>query len=209
MRHVLSWVVVECGLVTVAVAAPPPGLSDDQQRRLDAGEVILLDALPPGAGQFAQGGTGIAVVRASPEAVWRVLVDYPGHSRLYPRVVGVEVLEAREGYALIRYAVGIGPFSFRFDIDKYPDRARRRIEWRLADGHSSTLFRENSGYWQVDAAEGVSLVTYAIAVRTILPAFLTRRSERESLVDTINALRMRVAERSAASAAPRRRAARR
>ncbi len=168
MRHVLSWLVVECGLVTVAMAAPPLGLSADQQRRLDAGEVILLDALPPGASKFAQGGTAMAVVRASPEAVWRVLVDYPGHSRLYPRVVGVEVLEAREGHALIRYVVGIGPFSFRFDMDKYPDRARGRIEWRLAEGHSNTLFRENSGYWQVDAAEGVSLVTYAIAVRTIL-----------------------------------------
>src|SRR5437899_8392747 len=149
MRHFLSWFVVECGLVTVAMAAPPLGLSDDQQRRLDAGEVILLDALPPGAGKFAQGGTAMAVVRASPETVWRVLVDYPGHSRLYPRVVGREVLEAREGYALIRYAAGIGPFSFRFDRDQYPARARARLQWRLPEGHLDALSRESSGSWPV------------------------------------------------------------
>jgi hypothetical protein len=33
------------------------------------------------------------------------------------------------------------------------------------------------------------LVTYAIAVRTILPGFVTSGSERDSLVDTIRSLR--------------------
>jgi len=48
---------------------------------------------------------------------------------------------------------------------------------------------ENTGYWQVDPAEGGSLVIYAIAVRTIFPGFFTRGAERESLVDTIRKLR--------------------
>ena len=38
-------------------------------------------------------------------------------------------------------------------------------------------------------AEGGSLVTYAIAVRTILPGFVTGGAERASLVDTIKKLR--------------------
>ena len=63
----------------------------------------------------------------------------------------------------------------------------------------STLFAlggwENSGYWQVDRRDRASLVTYALAVRAVLPAFLTRAAERDSLVDTINGLR-RLAERS-------------
>jgi len=41
----------------------------------------------------------------------------------------------------------------------------------------------------VDPAEGGSLVTYAIAVRTILPGFVTLGAERDSLVDTIQRLR--------------------
>ena len=110
-------------------------------------------------------------------------------TRYYPRVTGVEVLEIDERHALVRYEVGIGPFSFGFHMNKYPDPVRRRIEWQLADGRANSLFRENSGYWQLDEAAGGTLVTYAIAVRTILPAFATSGSERDSLVDTIKALR--------------------
>jgi len=151
--------------------------------------VIVLDALPPKAGKSAHGGTALGIVRASPDRVWRILIDYPGHTRYYPRVTGVEVLQADARHALVRYEVGIGPFSFAFHMDKYPDASRRRIEWKLADGRANSLFRENTGYWQLDAEPGGSLVTYAIAVRTILPAFATYGSERDSLVDTIRALR--------------------
>jgi ribosome-associated toxin RatA of RatAB toxin-antitoxin module len=182
-----------------ASTVPPLGLSDNQRQRLAAGEVIVLDTLPPGAGKSARGGTALAIVRASPEQVWRVLVDYRGHPRFYPRVVGVEVVEADERHALIRYEVGIGPFSFGFYMTKYPDPLHRRIEWQLADGRPNSLFRENSGYWQVDETEGASLVTYAIGVRTILPAFVTLGAERRSLVDTVNGLRTVVEDGKAAT----------
>lgn len=41
----------------------------------------------------------------------------------------------------------------------------------------------------MDPAEGGSLVTCSIAVRTILPGFVTLGAERQSLVDTITKLR--------------------
>jgi ribosome-associated toxin RatA of RatAB toxin-antitoxin module len=189
------------GLVTLAWPAPRPELSDEQQRSLAAGEVIVRDALPPGASATARGGTAVALVRASPEQVWRVLVDYPGHVRYYPKVVAAEVVERDERRVVVRYRVGLGPFSFNFHMDKYPDPRHRRIEWHLADAYSHGLFRENSGYWQVDEAGRASLVTYAIAVRTVLPAFVTGGAERDSLVETIVAMR-RVAEEGS-GAAPR------
>jgi ribosome-associated toxin RatA of RatAB toxin-antitoxin module len=188
-RYSLPFVLVAWVLVRGGWSAPSPILSDDQQRRLGAGEVIVLDTLPPKAGKSAHGGTALAIVRASPERIWRILVDYPGHTRYYPRVTGVEVLEIDERHALVRYEVGIGPFSFGFHMNKYLDPIRRRIEWQLADGRANSLFRENSGYWQLEEAAGGTLVTYAIAVRTILPAFATSGTERDSLVDTLKSLR--------------------
>jgi hypothetical protein len=98
-------------------------------------------------------------------------------------------VESDERRAVVRYTVGIGPFSSTFYMDKFPDARRRRIEWRLSEGRSAGLFRENSGYWQVDELDRASLVTYAIAVRTVLPTFMTGSSERDSLVETIVALR--------------------
>jgi len=165
------------------------GLSTDQQRRLAAGEVVVLDTLPPGASTSARGGTAVGLVRAAPDRVWPVLVDYRGHPRYYPRVVSAELVEADAQHAVVRYEVTVGPFSFAFHMIKYPDPVRRRIEWHLDATHANNFFRENTGYWQVEPAEGGSLVTYAIAVRTILPGFVTLGAERGSLVDTIKKLR--------------------
>jgi hypothetical protein len=187
-RATLALVSMALGLAA-ASGATPLGLSAEQQHRLAAGEVVVLDILPPGASESARGGTAVAFVRAAPERVWPVLVDYHGHPRYYPRVVSAEPVEFDAQYALVRYEVGVGPFSFGFYMIKYPDPVRRRIDWRLDASHANNFFRENTGYWQVDPAEGGSLVTYAIAVRTILPGFATLGAERESLVDTIKKLR--------------------
>jgi ribosome-associated toxin RatA of RatAB toxin-antitoxin module len=178
--------------VATAPASPLP-LSADDERRLAGGEIVVLDILPPGASPYAQGGTAVGLVRAPVEKVWSILIDYPGHPRFYPRLVSAEVLKTSERHVLVRYVAAIGLLSFTFHMDKYQDPPRRRIEWQLATGHPNSLFRENAGYWQVDRRDGASLVTYGLAVRTVLPAFLTRAAERDSLVDTINGLR-RLAE---------------
>lgn len=185
LRVLLALALLGGGLTTVAAA----DLSQDQRKRLKAGDVIVIDTLPRGASESARGGTAMGLVRASPEQVWRVLVDYPGHPRYYPRVVAAEVVARSEHRVLVHYRVGLGPFSFGFHMDKFPDAQRRRIDWHLADGHSHGLFRENSGYWHVEAADADSLVTYALAVRTMLPGFITRGAEQESLTETVVALR--------------------
>jgi hypothetical protein len=172
-------------------------LSDRQRQSLERGEVVVLDVLPPGGQpRAAQGGTALGVVNAPAEEVWRVLVDYPRHSGLYPRVTASEVLEADPGHALVRYVVGLGPFSFGFHVDNYPDAGRRRLDWHLAAGRTNQLFRRSWGYWQIDGRQEGVLLTYAMAAETVLPAFLTRGAERDGLVDTVKAVRERAERRS-------------
>ena len=194
MRGLLVLLVVAGWLVAASPAASPQTFSDDERRRLAAGEVVVTDALPPGASATARGGTAFAIVRASPDEVWRVITDYPGNVRYYPRVVAVEVVENTGRQVVVRYEVAAGPFSFNVYLDKFPDPQRRRIEWNLAEGRDHGMFRENSGYWQVDPRERTSLVTYAIAVRTVLPAFVTLGAERDSLLETVTSLRKLVEE---------------
>ena len=175
----------------LASGAPPADLSADDQQRLASGAVIVLDTRPPGASEAADAGTAMGRVAASPEAVWRIIVDYRNHTTIYPRVVSAEVVRADERLVRVHYVLSIGFMSLDLFMDKYPDAARRRVEWRLAEDPPSRFFLENSGYWQVDEAPGGSLVTYAVATRTLLPAFMTRGSQRESLVATVEALRRR------------------
>jgi ribosome-associated toxin RatA of RatAB toxin-antitoxin module len=181
------------GLAAVTDGAGPPDLSPEQEQRLVAGEIVVLDTRPPGASPGAGGGTAVAVVPASVDRVWAVLTDYPGHPRYYPGVESAEVLETSGPRVLVRYTVRIGFFTFRFHMNKVADRARRRIEWHLAEDRANGLLRENSGYWLVEARPGGSLVTYSIAVRSYLPGFLTAGSEQNSLVETVSGLRRVVA----------------
>lgn len=171
--------------------AAPPGLSAEQRARVDRGDVVVLEVLPADGAGGGQGGTAVAFIPAPAEAVWRLLVDYPGHAGLYPNVVATEVLEADAHHVLVRYVVAVGPFSFRFHINTYPDAAHRRLSWYLARSRPNSLFRENWGYWHLEPEGHGVLVTYAIASRTVLPAFLTRGAERNALVKTVKAVRQR------------------
>jgi hypothetical protein len=187
-----GWAVVLVLLAAGTAAwARPASLSADQQRRVDAGEIVVLAELPPGASESAQGGTAVGLVCAPPAVVWDILVDWPNHSKLYPRVTHAEVMESDPPRVRVRYTLAIGPFSFDVFMDKYPDAARRRSTWRLATDRPSTFFSETVGYWQVDDAGVDSVVTYAVGSRTIVPAFLTRGSYRDTLVSTVQTLRKR------------------
>ncbi|MBI2525456.1 MAG: SRPBCC family protein [Candidatus Rokubacteria bacterium] len=178
-------------------AASTLAMSEEQRRRLEGGDVVVLDILPPGhQAAAAQGGTAFSLVNAPPEAVWQLVIDYPRHVGLYPKVTMAEVLEVGDDHALVRYVVGVGLFSFRFHVDNYPDAGRRRLAWQLAAGRSNGLFRANWGYWHVEPHGAATMLTYSIAARTVLPAFLTRGAEREGLVDTIKAVRDRAEGRS-------------
>lgn len=200
MKRGVWCVLLSLTLITSSTTHAVVPLSTEQQRRLDAGEIVLLDALPSGGDtERSHGGTAIGLVRASPAAIWRLLVDYPRHSGLYPRVVEAEVLEADANRALVRYAVGVGPFSFGFHVNNFPEASRGRLVWRLARERPNDLFRDSWGYWQVESHARGAIVTYAMAARTALPAFLTRGAERNGLAAALRAVRAR-AENGAAPA---------
>jgi uncharacterized membrane protein len=193
LRRALAPALVAGGVLASAAGAGPVTLTPEQEQRLAAGEIVVLDIRPPGSDPTTGGGTALAIVKAPVEAVWAVLTDYPGHPRYYPNLVSAEVLETSGQRVLLRYTVRIGLLTFSFHMNKVPDPAARRIEWQLAQDRSNGLLRENSGYWLVEARPGGSLVTYAIAVRSYVPGFLTAGSEQRSLVDTITGLRRVVA----------------
>jgi ribosome-associated toxin RatA of RatAB toxin-antitoxin module len=184
-------IVLAGALLATASTATPQDVSQEVRERIATGAVVVTRAMPPGASKGAKGGTAMAIVRAAPEQVWRVIVDPRTHPQYYPRVTSAETVEGDERHMVVRYEVSVRPFSFTFYVDKYPDAVRRRIEWRLAQDRPQGLFKENSGYWQVDPAgpPDESLVTYAIAVRTLLPAAMTGGAETVSLTDTVVALR--------------------
>ncbi len=74
--------------------------------------------------------------------------------------------------------------------------------WHLAHERQNELFRDKWGYWQVEPHRDGTMLTYAMATRTVLPAFLTRGAERNGLIETLKAVRKRAERGSDESAGP-------
>ncbi len=178
----------------------PPDLSQKDQSRLGRGEIVFKPELPSAQGApNGNGGTAVALLEADVEAVWRILTDFEHYAGLFPRLTESEVMNRDGARALVRFHVAVGPFNFHFSVAHVVSWRERQIRWRLDRSQAHGLFNDTWGYWQVDpVAGGQVLVTYAMGSQTMLPAFLTRGSEREAVVKTLAALKARV-ERSRAA----------
>src|SRR2546429_7151783 len=66
--------------------ATPVGLSANQLWRLEHGEIVVLDVVPPGGGiwQQGQGGTAVTFVNAFPKTVWRGVLGLPPPPGRFP-----------------------------------------------------------------------------------------------------------------------------
>lgn len=199
IAHVLKvFVLVQLSLLLSGVAplarAASPALSPGDLARLHRGEVVFKDQLPSAEdAPVGNGGTAIALLQADLREVWRILTNFAHYAGLFPRVKESETMEQAGGRTLVRFRVAVGPFSFRFFVTHLVSWEERQIRWRLDRSQANDLFRDTWGYWQLDAvSSGWVLVTYAMGSRTVLPAFLTNRSERESVVKTVAALKARV-----------------
>jgi ribosome-associated toxin RatA of RatAB toxin-antitoxin module len=174
-------------------AAASLSLSRSELSALKAGEIVFRPEGPPGAnGSAGIGGTALAYLRSDTETVWKILLDFPGHTSLFPRVKESRIIERSPDRTLVSYRVAIGPFSFRFFINNYADAEAHLLRWELDQTRHNDLFRDHWGYWEVvDFGEGV-LVTYAMGGRTTLPAWLSLRAGQQGTVETVKALKTRV-----------------
>jgi len=175
-----------------------PALSQNDFSRLHRGEIVFKNQIPTVEGRSrGNGGTAVAMLESDMETVWTILTDFEHYAGLFPRVKESEVVDQDGPHALVRFHVAVGPFSFRFSVAHVVSLADRQIRWRLDRTQTNDLFRDTWGYWQLEPLDGTRvLVTYAMGSQTMLPAFLTRGSEQDSVVKTIAALKARV-ERTA------------
>jgi len=202
-REVLRARILCCLLLIVlcftpAIAPASPGLSQNDLTRLHRGEIVFKNQVPTVEGEpRGNGGTAVALLESDVETVWQILTDFEHYAGLFPRVKESGVVDQYGARALVRFHVAVGPFNFRFSVAHIVSWADRQIRWRLDQTQTNDLFRDTWGYWQLEPLGGSRvLVTYAMGSQTTLPAFLTRGSERDSVVKTIAALKARV-ERTA------------
>lgn len=131
-------------------------------------------------------------VAAPPAAVFAVLLDAERFPEFMPEVKEAKVLEAGEGFQVVRFRAGTGLLESRHVLRRLFDRGQGWISWTLVEGRPRAL----EGRWQIDAAaDGAgSRVRYAAHIDPgfLIPGAVVRHFQRRTVPEMIANLQRRV-----------------
>ncbi len=158
-------------LLALLVAAPASvgraglasGLTADETRRLDAGELITRPASQRKGSLRLFGGTSYQLINASPEVVWKALLDTPHYHRMMPRVLEARLVSRRadERTVFLRQgAKGWVEKRYYLKVKVYADR--RDMTFVMDDRRPADLDAV-WGFYSVRAYAGErTLLTYGV-----------------------------------------------
>jgi uncharacterized membrane protein len=157
----------------------------------------------------------VAVLDAPPEAVWRVVRDYPNQPRTLPYVEAARVLASEEGgKRILLYNVINAPLVDKRDCvvritdESQWDEGRGYLlaRWTASEGGPPPVkgivrVRVNDGSWLLEPRDGGrrTQVTYSLYTDPggSLPRWVVNRANRSSLPEVLHSLRRAVAAQQA------------
>lgn len=131
-------------------------------------------------------------VAAPPATVFAVLLDAERFPEFMPDVKEAKIIEAGEGFQVVRFRAGSGLRESRHVLRRLYDPEQGRLSWTLVEGRPRAL----EGIWQIEAAseEGSSLVRYAAHVDAgfWIPDAVVRHFQRRTVPEMIASIRQRL-----------------
>lgn len=180
-----------CALLLAAVlslfsaSAKPAGTDDEVMRRLAQGEIVLLDAE---SGESGGSARVQALVQASAESVWSVIISCEQSFVFVDGLKQCVVLEDRDDRAVVHQVVKKGWLypkqDFTFESLREPFVG---IRFELIDGNLKAM----NGRWRfTETPEGL-LIDYSIRVRPGMPVpgFIVSWVMRKGMPDLIACIR--------------------
>lgn len=165
-------------LAPSALAAPPA----DELARLAAGETITR----PYAAAGMSGVEAVFWVDAPPATAFRVLSDTPHLAEFMPNLAACTILEAGDGYAVVKLDSEQGEM-----VQRRTYEPPRRISWRLVRANA---LKDVQGRWLVEPARGGTVLSYAVAIQLAwpVPMVLVRAFQNRSLPALVRNVRARI-----------------
>lgn len=118
----------------------------DEWRRLDAGETVLRPATRKQGGVRLFGGSSWQVIDASPDVVWRALLDTRHYAKMMPQVLEAKLIrggdhertvfmrQGQKGLLEARYYLKVNVYSDRHDLTFAVDDSKPREVLQAAWG---------------------------------------------------------------------------
>lgn len=136
--------------------------------------------------------TGTIRVAATPHEAFRILSDYPSMTEYVPGVEEATVLEARPGWARVRFRIRGGFFVNFTQVEERATTADRKITWHATQGP----LKVSDGSWTLTPAAGgrAADVTYHADLEPSLPIPGSWMASfvRQGVPDVLQSVRRRI-----------------
>ena len=173
------------------VKAGPLAFKDNKGKIVNQGQdyVIRMFDTPGSAIKTAE---ALFTVKASPDAIYKVVIDYGHYSEFMPNIVKSSILEKSDSTAKGRFKLKIALFSveytlsFKSDISHLP----YSVTWNFIQGD----IKDTTGSWLIDKeGKGTSVVHYTVHTDPgrYVPGWIANKLSSESIHNLITAIRKR------------------
>jgi ribosome-associated toxin RatA of RatAB toxin-antitoxin module len=159
-------VLLALGLFTAGVqaAVDASAFSADEWRRLDAGELVFRSKTRNKGSLRLMGGASWQVIDASPDSVWKALLDTSHYHRMMPQVIEARLVRNKANVRTVFLRQGAkGLFEASYFLKVNVNEERRDITFTVDDQRPHDLLKAAWGFYSVRAYRGgKTLLAYSV-----------------------------------------------
>jgi hypothetical protein len=160
----LSVLGLPVAVAKVRASLDSSGFTPAEWRQLDAGQLVLRPASRNKGRLRLMGGSSWQVIDASPDMVWRALLDTPRYGRMMPRVLEARLVHANKNVRTVfmrQGAEGLLEASYYLKVNVH--EPERDITFSVDENRPHDLLNAAWGFYTVRAyAKGKTLLAYGI-----------------------------------------------
>lgn len=175
------------------VKAAPLTFKDNKGTIVDQGQDYIVRLLDT-PGSKIKTAEALFIVKANPDAVYKVISDYDHYPEFMPNMVKTSILEKSGSTAKCRFKLKIAMFEIEYSLSLKSNISSLpySVTWDFIEGD----IKDTTGSWSIDK-EGkgghYSLVHYSVHTEPggFTPDWITNKLSSESIPDMIAAIRKR------------------
>lgn len=160
----------------------------EEWKRLDAGQLVLRPTTRVQGELRLMGGSSWQVIDATPEMVWRALLDTPRYHRMMPQVLEARLVRARDNQRTVYLRQGAeGLLEAKYYLRVNVHEERRDITFAVDDKMPHDGLRAAWGFYTVRPyRDGKTLLAYGVMadIGAGMVAGLMRRNVHDWMLRT-------------------------
>jgi hypothetical protein len=142
----------------------PSQFTADEWRQLNAGQLVLRPKTKMQGGLRLMGGSSWQVISASPDVVWRALLDTPRYTHMMPQVIEARLVGSRDNERTVFMRQGQdGLVEARYYLKVNVQEPRRDITFTIDEHMPHDVLKAAWGFYSVRPyGEGKTLLAYGV-----------------------------------------------